>query len=253
MTRISVVIPAFNEARYLPRLLDTLDIARARHEAGAAAVEVIVADNGSTDATVDIATARGCVVVHVAPRVIAAVRNGGARAARGPVLAFVDADTQVHPETFNAIDACFSDLRHIVGITGVVPERHSRGIDTTMAGMHALARLAGTGPSPGTPGMPPTGVVCCRKDDWAAVGGYREGMLFAEDVWFGLDLIRRGRKDGRRFGWIAGAPAIFSMRKFDTFGDWHYATFPFRLAGALVSRGPIRRFAERYWYGTQRG
>lgn len=48
--RISLVIPAFNEEHYLPRLLDTIDAARARYREGAEAIEVIVADNGSTDA-----------------------------------------------------------------------------------------------------------------------------------------------------------------------------------------------------------
>ena len=46
--RISLVIPAYNEERLLPRLLDTVDAARRRF---AGAVEVIVADNMSSDGT----------------------------------------------------------------------------------------------------------------------------------------------------------------------------------------------------------
>jgi len=46
--RISLVIPAYNEEKYLPRLLDSVDAARARF-AGRGDVEVIVADNVSTD------------------------------------------------------------------------------------------------------------------------------------------------------------------------------------------------------------
>ena len=49
--RISLVIPAYNEAELLPRLLDTVDTARQCYRHGATAVEVIVADNGSTDRT----------------------------------------------------------------------------------------------------------------------------------------------------------------------------------------------------------
>ena len=45
---ISLVIPAWNEAACLPRLLDTVDLARASYRGGTAAVEVIVADDGST-------------------------------------------------------------------------------------------------------------------------------------------------------------------------------------------------------------
>src|SRR5262245_45895955 len=98
---ISLVIPAWNEAALLPRLLDTADAARARYRGGAAAVEVIVADDGSTDPTPELARARGCRVAHVARRCIAAARNGGAAVARGRLLAFVDADFRLDPETFN--------------------------------------------------------------------------------------------------------------------------------------------------------
>ncbi len=103
MTRLSLVIPAYNEAQLLPRLLDTIDIARARYSGGAEAIEVVVADNGSTDSTATIASARGCRVAAVAKRMIGASRNGGAALATAPILCFVDADMQVHPETFNAI------------------------------------------------------------------------------------------------------------------------------------------------------
>ncbi|HEU5163589.1 MAG TPA: glycosyltransferase, partial [Thermoanaerobaculia bacterium] len=60
---ISVVIPAYNEEAYLPRLLDSIDRARERY--GRDAVEVIVGDNTSTDATARIAAERGCTVVPV--------------------------------------------------------------------------------------------------------------------------------------------------------------------------------------------
>ena len=103
MPDISLVIPAYNEATCLPRLLDTIAAARDRYKGGRDAIEVIVADNGSTDDTAAIAKARGCVVAPVAKRMIAASRNGGAAAATAPILCFVDADMQIHPDTFNAI------------------------------------------------------------------------------------------------------------------------------------------------------
>src|ERR1700704_2222807 len=98
--RQTLVIPAHNEEALLPRLLDTVDVARARYSFGPDAIEVVVADNASTDRTAEVATARGCRVVSVAKRAIAAARNGGATCARSPILAFVDADTQIHPDSF---------------------------------------------------------------------------------------------------------------------------------------------------------
>ncbi len=71
MTRISLIIPAHNESKLLPRLLDTVDEARARFSGGRDAIEVIVADNASTDDTAEIAAARRFRVVSVAQRLIA--------------------------------------------------------------------------------------------------------------------------------------------------------------------------------------
>ena len=53
--RISIIIPAYNEEAYLPRLLESIEVARERYGAGRGAVEVIVADNGSTDGTAAVA------------------------------------------------------------------------------------------------------------------------------------------------------------------------------------------------------
>ena len=44
---ISLIIPAWNEAELLPRLLQSVEVARARFDGGSGRVEVIVADNGS--------------------------------------------------------------------------------------------------------------------------------------------------------------------------------------------------------------
>ena len=65
MPRCSLVIPAYNEARLLPRLLDSVDAARSRYKGS---VQVIVADNASTDKTAAIAAARGCEVARVEKR-----------------------------------------------------------------------------------------------------------------------------------------------------------------------------------------
>src|SRR5476651_1043213 len=137
----SVVIPAFNEAALLPRLLTSLDIARANYAGGAEQIEVIVGNNGSTDVTAAIARARACTVVDVAQRAIAAARNGAARAAQGEVLCFVDADSIVHPDTFNQVEQVVKTGCCVVGATGVKMERMSLGIATTWAILVPMTRL----------------------------------------------------------------------------------------------------------------
>jgi len=202
-------------------------------------VEVVVADNASTDRTGEIARSRGCRVVHVGKRVIAAARNGGAMAARAEVLAFVDADSLVHPGTFDAIDRALGSGRVAVGATGVRMSRLSPPIALMYMLMVPTVWLAGLD----------TGVVFCRREDWAAIGGYNEKLLVAEDVRFLLDLKRLGRRRGQGFARLRAVKAIASTRKFDKHGDWRF------LAGMLLtpllfvtSRAALERLVRRYWY-----
>ena len=156
--RCSLIIPAYNEAAYLPRLLDSVDAARARYHRGPEQVEVIVADNASTDDTAAVARARGCRVAHVETRLIAASRNGGAAIARGELLCFVDADYRIHPETFNAIDSAMAGDRYVGGATGGRMERMSAGIAVTMFAVLPLLWLTGLD----------AGVWFCRREGFDA-------------------------------------------------------------------------------------
>jgi glycosyltransferase involved in cell wall biosynthesis len=246
--RFSLVIPAFNEEALLPRLLDSVDRARVLYAGGPESVEVIVADDGSTDATADIARDRGCLTVPAGARRIARARNAGARAARGTILAFVDADSQIHPETFNTIDHLLSSGRVIGGTTGAVFERQSTGLRCTCAAI-ALLGLAFRGVRALRRRGMDTGVVFCARADFEALGGYREDYRWGEDVWLLFDLRRRGWRSGRRLEGATSAPAVYSTRKFDRYGDWHYFTMPIRIVWqALFDRDDA---ARRYWYGER--
>jgi len=84
MTRVSVIIPTLNEETHIAA---TIDAARA-----AGVDEVIVADGGSTDATVAIAETHGARII-AGERVRAKQLNRGAAEATGDVLIFLHADT----------------------------------------------------------------------------------------------------------------------------------------------------------------
>lgn len=241
--RFSLVIPARNEAAYLPRLLDTVDAARARYHGGAEAIEVIVADNVSTDATAEIARRRGCRVVTAEKRIIGAVRNAGARAARGELLCFVDADARIHPDTFGAIERLLDSGAIVGGATGVHLERMSLGIALSYAMLVPLVWATNMD----------TGVVFCRREDFLAVGGYREDMRFAEDVQFLWDLRQLGRRRGQRLGRARSAKAVASTRKFDRYGEWHYFSLIVRGVHALLfDQRAFDGYVRDYWYADHR-
>jgi glycosyltransferase involved in cell wall biosynthesis len=240
----SLIIPAYNEEAYLPVLLDSVDAARARYKGGSDDIEIVVADNASTDATADLARSRGCRMAREDRRVIAAVRNTGARHARGHVFVFVDADNIMHPDTFNAIDESLATGKVIAGASGVTMQRMSLGIAVTYALMVPLVWLT----------RMDTGVVFCRRDDFEAIGGYNEDLLFAEDIQLLWDLMRLGWKQGRKLIRIRSVKATFSTRKFDKHGDWHWLGLLFRFIYATVfSKSSMNKFARKYWYGDQRG
>lgn len=240
--RLSLVIPAWNEAALLPRLLESVDMARRRWiETGHAAqdLEVILADNGSTDATVEIAAAHGCRVVAVEKRVIAAVRNGGAAAASGGILAFIDADSVLHPDSFIEVVAAMKNPRTLGGATGVTMDRWSTGIALTYAMVLPMIWLTRFD----------TGLVFWRRDDFESLGGYDENLLLAEDVDILLRLRRLARARGQKLVRLRGVKAITSTRKFDKHGDWHWFTqLPPQAWRALRDRSALEKFARRYWY-----
>lgn len=210
--KFSVIIPAYNEARYLPRLLESLEIARSNYSGGPDEVEVIVADNDSTDATAEVANAHGANVIHVAKRRIGAARNGAACVARGEILCFIDADSAVHPQTFDVVAERMGTGRYIWGVTGAKLERKSIPLLITHYMFLPMTWISGLD----------IGLSFCLREDFAAVGGYDEDRLYSEDVLFPLVLRRLGRTRGQRLTRVPQVKALACTRKFDQFGEWHY-------------------------------
>ncbi|MCW1923396.1 glycosyltransferase [Luteolibacter arcticus] len=91
LEKLSIIIPARNEAHHLPRLLDSL------RSQTAAPLEVLVVDDDSTDGTAEVAAAHGATVIQSSPLPAGwrgkswACEQGAARA-RGELLMFLDAD-----------------------------------------------------------------------------------------------------------------------------------------------------------------
>jgi len=103
--RISVVIPAYNSAATIGECLAGMG----RQTFAASDFETIVADDGSTDGTPDVAERPGVRVLRLEHRGPAATRNRGALAARGDLLLFTDADCVPDPDWVEAMARIFED------------------------------------------------------------------------------------------------------------------------------------------------
>jgi len=183
VVRVSVVIPCFNQARYLRECLDSV-LAQSYRD-----FEAIVVDDGSTGledrAILDALDFPQTRVIRQTNRGLAAARNVGIAAARGEYVLPLDCDDLIKP-TF---------LERTVGVLESDP---SIGIVGT--GVEYF------GDREGVWDLPPYAfpaflfdnrLVCTclfRKSDWEAVGGYNRNMSQGMEDWdFWISLVERGR------------------------------------------------------------
>jgi glycosyltransferase involved in cell wall biosynthesis len=237
MAEFSVVIPAFNEARYLP---DTLGAIRRAAEALGEEVEVIVADNMSTDGTDAVARELGARVVPVEIRCISAVRNQAAAVATGRYLVFVDADDHVSENMFIAIKQAMDSGRYIGGgVANVRYDRNSLGIRVTHGLINAGVTLSGLSMF----------LFYTTPEAFQAVGGFNEDLLSTEDYDFAQRLRKLGRERGLKYKNLRTAQLVKSSRKFSEYGDWSLFRHPLIFAKAVMND---RETAYELWYRPRR-
>lgn len=170
---ISVIIPTLNEAAHLGRALASLR--------GQSVVEVIVVDGGSVDGTASLAHSMGAVVVRAA-RGRATQMNAGARRARGDVLLFLHADTQLPSGAVKLIERTLSRPGVIAG-SFCLSFDHPHPI----LGFYAwLSRLNNRYCTFGDQGL------FFRRPAFDALNGYREDPLMED-----LEIQHRARPLGR--------------------------------------------------------
>jgi rSAM/selenodomain-associated transferase 2 len=215
--RLSVVVPALNEAGGIRAALEALAPLRGRGH------EVIVVDGGSTDGTPEAAVGF-CDRVVNAPRGRASQMNAGARAATGDMLLFLHADTRLPP----AADV-FVLGGGIWGRFDVQIEGRHPLLKVVAWAMNLRSRLTGiaTGDQ----------AIFVRRD---AFPGFPEIALM-EDVALSKLLKRRGRPACLR------ARVLTSGRRWESRGVLRTIFLMWRLRLMFFLGAPPERLARLYY------
>ncbi len=213
---VSVVIAALNEEG---------NIAAALEEPLSAGAEVIVADGGSKDGTVEIARSLGARAI-VAAGGRARQMNEGAREATGEVLVFLHADSRL-PRGFA------EEAARILARDGVVGGAFTFKVDERLPGIGFIERLADLRSR--RLGMPygDQGIFL-RADVLRAMGGFPE-MPIMED----FEFMRRLRRCGKIV--ISDLPVLTSARRWRELGVFRTTVInQLMIAGYYAGVGPER-------------
>jgi cellulose synthase/poly-beta-1,6-N-acetylglucosamine synthase-like glycosyltransferase len=184
---ISIIIPAFNAEKQMARCLDGL---RAQQN-GRNECEIIVVDDGSTDATREIAQEHGARVLQQTNRGAAAARNLGAQNARGDIVLFLDGDCEPDPNWVASMLAPFAEPI-VVGAGGMKQTRQSgllpRFIQAEFDYRYDQVR------SHRYIDFIDSGTAAYRRDIFLKNHGFDTTLMDAEDVELSFRLAEQGHK-----------------------------------------------------------
>lgn len=181
MIEISFVVPAFNEERYIGDCIDNIK----KYAPVDSKTEIIVVDHGSTDKTREIAQARGSIVIEVGKGTVGALRNIGAKVAKGKILIFLDADVMLTAQWSESFDSKFrQDIleQRIVSGAWVGISRKPSWIER-----YWFAPLVGKQNTHIN-----SGHLVVSKRLFEELGGFREDLETGEDYEFSMRAKQRG-------------------------------------------------------------
>lgn len=193
--RISVIIPAHNEAENIVDTLDSLVIQDFQD------FETIVVCDNCTDATAEIADTYDAIVLNVNNNRASKTRNTGADQSRGEILVFNDADTLMSPNYLGEVHEAF-EQGYLWGSPRLVSETgHPIGRLSTFT-LNFVNKFFTYS----------HGNLFVKKVAFFEVGGFDERLIYCEDT----DLAERLKVHDFKF--LEEACVVHDERKFQERG-----------------------------------
>ncbi len=194
---ISIIIPAYNEEKYISATLDSLEKQTFRD------CEIIVVANGCTDRTETIVKEmQNARLLSLPNPNVSVARNAGALNATGRILLFLDADTQLPPEALHHITENFTE-KYAIATTRAKPDtgkwKHSMAL--SFKNFYNQTIYQGC-----------SGALICRREDFHAAGGYDPALQVREHRQLIKKLLKRGEYK------VLNTVAITSMRRYQQWG-----------------------------------
>ena len=193
---ISIIIPAFNEEKYLPGLLECIK----KQTYGD--YEIIVADANSRDKTRQIAKKNGCRVVKGGMPAVG--RNNGANAAKGDIFLFLDADSLIDWDFLKNSLEDFEKRKLDVAGSLLYPASN-KTVDKIFIAVFNIWACATQFFYPNACG---TGIFC-RNWLHKKVNGFDDSIKLSED----MDYVKRCGRIGK-FRILKNSKVVYSMRRY---------------------------------------
>jgi len=195
---VSFVIPVKNDMLRLQQCLSSIT----RNDYPRELIEIIVVDNDSTDGTAAAARSHGAIVITSSAGTVAELRNRGARAALGSIIAFADSDHQISSNWITSAVAVLSDATVAAAGAPYLPAPAPNWVQAQYDGLRTRpARREDTT-------WLGTGNLAIKRSVFERLGGFNTSLVACEDV----DLCNRITGAGFR---IVADPDLRSIH----FGD----------------------------------
>ena len=228
---LSIIIPTFNEEKYLPLLLESIKRQKFSD------YEIIIADAGSKDKTKEIAREYNCKIISGG--LPAKGRNNGARASQGNLLLFLDADVVLPQSFFEKSLNEFEKRKLKIASFFLMPQEKNKlarfffklFYNLPILVMEKILAHAAMG-------------ILIDKGVFKKIQGFDESIKLAEDH----DLARRAKKIGK-YGILKSSKIFVSIRRFKKDG-WLKTYLKFFLCELhMIFIGPVRSDIFKYKLG----